>query len=99
MSALVPMVYSKQFENAAQWQGLSDFSQYNLGETLRIYGSMTEWGSCDQHGTTETDPLCSTASNGYIKLYSALNTFPETAVPTSILKWSTDIKWWPSIYQ
>lgn len=95
----IPMVYSKDWTNAAQWQGLSDYAVDKQGKQMNINGSMNQLGSCQQHNTVATDPLCNTPENGFTKLYSSLNMFPTTATSTSILRWSTDIMWWPDIYQ
>ncbi len=96
----IPMVYTKNWTNAAQWQGLSDYAVDQMsGRTINFKGVMTQHAACDQRGIIVTDVTCSTPDNSFIKLYSALNTFQTTSVSTNTLRWVTDIKWWPSSYK
>jgi hypothetical protein len=84
----VPMIYTKDWTNAAQWTMISRWSYYNYYYPINFWGSMTEYRACEHKGIVNSDPLCNTAEDGYKKFYSALNTFDETM---DDLDWSADM--------
>jgi len=82
----LPDIYNST--NAAQWYQMSLYGYTNHGGSMVFWGSMTEYGACQQRD--HCAGINNMPSTGYVELYNALNADPKTA---QTLKWSTDINW------
>ncbi|MCZ7551809.1 MAG: hypothetical protein M5U05_04355 [Anaerolineales bacterium] len=85
-SSPLPLIYAKDGANGRQWYSLSAYGVDLQNGRLELQGAVTQHLACSQR-------ICPPGTNnspqeGYINLYSALNSDPDTSQP---LKWSTDI--------
>ncbi len=94
----VPEIYRNDGYLAKQWQAVSKYGAIYKQPIGRIdfSGPMTQWQACQQRPNnectrTDGNGLDNTPEEGWLQLYSALNSDPLTAQP--VLRWVTDIRW------
>lgn len=87
----IPMIYYP-WTQAEQWQNLSQYSKQAHGYPILFQGTTTQSKACLQRPLDKSCPTNS-PEEGYGQLYTLLNSYPDTIIPQTDFKWSTDMKW------
>lgn len=82
----LPLIYDNEGINGKQWYSLSAYGVDSQNGKLNIQGAVTQLLACSQIGCNPD--VDNTPVEGFLDLYFALNSDPDTRQP---VKWSTDI--------